>query len=282
MKTIITLRLLAILLLPLVACANDGEWKNLLPKQSDLLDAEWRDFSEQGGPTDKGNPEVRTKIWRIDPDTGSLFCAGEPYSVLLSKKSYADFELECELRYLPKEGEVDLEKKRGNTGIFVRIDRDLPDTLFIMHQVELASGAFARVHGGRVSTDGTFYRMAEKVARRGKWVNEEHHTPGRFHSSIKQTVNATWPEPGPELPPAGQNIEHPINEWNHYRVSCIGPVIRVWLNGEPVTVLANAQALKGGIGLESEGRPFEIRTLRLREMGADPATALNEAVSSTK
>ena len=49
---------------------------------------------------------------------------------------------------------------------------------------------------------------------------------------------------------------------------CDGPVIRVWMNHEPVSVIANAQALTGRVGLEAEGRPFEVRTFRIRLLPA--------------
>ena len=263
--------ILSLFILPSLAFGNEAEWKNLLPAKTEQLDAAWQEFGEQASPSDKPLPKVRTKTWHIDAATGSIMCAGESYGVLLTREAYADYELECEFRYLPKEGETGWEgQKKGNSGIFVRNDRSLPETLFLMHQVELAtSNAFARLHGGRVSSDGTLYRMAEKVARDGKWVDEQHHIPGRFKSSIKTTVEAPWPDPGPELPAAGRNIEHPLNEWNHYRITCVGPVIRVFLNGEPVSVVANAQALTGGIGVESEGRPFEIKTFRVRELKED-------------
>jgi hypothetical protein len=205
------------LLLATPGRAEEPAWTDLIPVDLPALQLNWQDFSEQGGPSDQPLSRVRTNTWWVVAPTGSLHCSGSPYSVLLTRESFADFELECELRYLPKPGEVDWQgKKRGNTGIFVRIDRELPDTLFLMHQVELAtSDAFARIHGGRVSSDGTLYRMAEKVSRHGKWVDEKHHIPGRFSAAIKQEVATHWPDPGPELPPAGKNIEYPLNEWNH-------------------------------------------------------------------
>jgi len=62
-------------------------------------------------------------------------------------------------------------------------------------------------------------------------------------------------------------------EWNRYRVICLGPTIRTWVNGVPVAHIVDDVAPNGFIGLQVHsvaGDPkwrVGWRNLRLRELG---------------
>ncbi|MFK7924097.1 MAG: DUF1080 domain-containing protein [Bacteroidia bacterium] len=43
------------------------------------------------------------------------------------------------------------------------------------------------------------------------------------------------------------------NQWNHYRIECIGPSIRTWVNGIPCSDLIDAETAEGFIGLQVHG-----------------------------
>src|SRR5699024_7529262 len=47
---------------------------------------------------------------------------------------------------------------------------------------------------------------------------------------------------------AGKAFKH--NQWNHYRVECIGNTIRTWVNGVPAASLVDDMTLKGFIALQ--------------------------------
>lgn len=62
-------------------------------------------------------------------------------------------------------------------------------------------------------------------------------------------------------------------DWNRYRVICLGPVIRTWINDVPVATVVDGRSPNGFLGLQVhavEGDPHwrvGWRNLRLRELG---------------
>lgn len=69
-------------------------------------------------------------------------------------------------------------------------------------------------------------------------------------------------------------------EWNHYRIECIGPSIKTWLNGVPVAHLIDDMTLKGFIALqvhsigndkEREGRQIKWRNIRIKTENLEPS-----------
>jgi hypothetical protein len=68
-------------------------------------------------------------------------------------------------------------------------------------------------------------------------------------------------------------------EWNHYKIECIGPSIRIWLNGIPSAWLIDDMTPKGFIALqvhsinrkELEGGKIRWRNIRIKTSNLKPA-----------
>ncbi|MEM1249418.1 MAG: DUF1080 domain-containing protein [Acidobacteriota bacterium] len=70
-------------------------------------------------------------------------------------------------------------------------------------------------------------------------------------------------------------------EWNTFRIECLGPSIRSWLNGVPATHLLDDMTSEGFIGLQvhapypgvaDDGQKVWWRNLRIKTEGLEPAT----------
>ena len=54
-------------------------------------------------------------------------------------------------------------------------------------------------------------------------------------------------------------------EWNHYRIECVGPTIRTWVNGIPATRFADAADATGHLALQvHSGAEAHMRWRNLR------------------
>jgi hypothetical protein len=74
-----------------------------------------------------------------------------------------------------------------------------------------------------------------------------------------------------------KNAVKPAGEWNTIEIECVGPQIRVWINGEQVQDVDQSQVdkikdkpLKGYIALQSHTGKVEFRNVKLREIKAEP------------
>ena len=79
-----------------------------------------------------------------------------------------------------------------------------------------------------------------------------------------------------------------VGEWNKVRIVCLGPVIRTYLNGIPVSDFVDKGEKKGLIGLQIHGvgtntTPLKIkwRNLKIRELESTDTTAVLEADHDT-
>lgn len=133
------------------------------------------------------------------------------------------------------EFEVKVDKEL-NSGVQIRSESrpDYQNGRVHGYQVEIAVGGFS----------GGIY----DEARRGKFLNPEQPTD-EIRALLKE------------------------NEWNRYRVVCLGDRLQTWVNGKPVTDLRDAQTRTGFIGLQVHGvgqrtDPLEVRwrNLRLKEL----------------
>jgi Domain of Unknown Function (DUF1080)/GMC oxidoreductase len=75
-----------------------------------------------------------------------------------------------------------------------------------------------------------------------------------------------------QLAPAIKLASRPLGEWNTFEIEAVGPDIKVRLNGESVSYLANPQGrpLKGHIGLQNHhpGSRVQFRSLFVKRTGA--------------
>lgn len=81
-----------------------------------------------------------------------------------------------------------------------------------------------------------------------------------------------------EYNPAGKKAYKP-REWNHARLECIGPVIRIWVNGIPTAHLVDDRTLNGFIALqvhsvtkaENSGQKVRWRNIRIQTQNLKPS-----------
>jgi len=63
------------------------------------------------------------------------------------------------------------------------------------------------------------------------------------------------------------------DEWNEVEIQCIGPSIRTWLNGQPVTDIFDAETARGFFGLQvhaAQAGQVRWRNIRVKELPATP------------
>ncbi len=74
---------------------------------------------------------------------------------------------------------------------------------------------------------------------------------------------------------AGKAFNH--NDWNHYRIECIGNSLRTWLNGVPAAYLIDDMSLSGFIALQvhsvkpgGEGKKIKWKNVRIKTENLKP------------
>lgn len=180
-----------------------------------------------------------TATYRIEGDaiTGKT-SEGSPNSFLCTKKLYADFELEFEVKV----------SNELNSGVQIRSKtKELPAG---------SEAKFGRVNGPQVEIEASGSNGAEagyvygEATGRG-WLT----TPDRLkpHKHFKD------------------------GEWNHYRIVANGPKIETWINGQHIETLVDEEIYKthssGFIGLQVHGikkgtGPYEAswKNIRIKEI----------------
>ncbi|MEL0095144.1 MAG: DUF1080 domain-containing protein [Planctomycetaceae bacterium] len=180
-----------------------------------------------------------TATYRIEGDaiTGKT-SEGSPNSFLCTKKLYADFELEFEVKV----------SNELNSGVQIRSQtKELPAG---------SEAKFGRVNGPQVDIEASGSNGAEagyvygEATGRG-WLT----TPDRLkpHKHFKD------------------------GEWNHYRIVANGPKIETWINGQHIETLVDEEIYKthssGFIGLQVHGikkgtGPYEAswKNIRIKEI----------------
>lgn len=81
-----------------------------------------------------------------------------------------------------------------------------------------------------------------------------------------------------ELNPRGKTA-FKNNQWNKYRIECIGNLIRTWINGIPVAHLIDAETPKGFIALQvhsikdtdQPGKQVRWKNIRIKTVGVKPS-----------
>lgn len=151
---------------------------------------------------------------------------GSPNSFLCTKKHYADFELEFEVKVDP----------RLNSGVQFRSNslKEYQNGRVHGYQVEIATDNAGRIYD---------------EARRGRWLDDDGNT-------------------------AKAREAYKVNDWNKYRVVCVGDSIKTWLNGVPIADITDSTTSKGFIGLQVHSfggdPPAQVRwrNVRIKELKA--------------
>ena len=79
-----------------------------------------------------------------------------------------------------------------------------------------------------------------------------------------------WLDPLDDNPAARAAFDR--EGWNEYRIRCVGPRIRTWVNGVPAADLLDGADLEGSLGFQIHGGDDDIemrwRDARVRDLGA--------------
>ncbi len=156
-------------------------------------------------------------------------------SFLCTERDYGDFVLELEFKVHPK----------LNSGIQIRsqcFDED--------QEVEIAGKKYkfpaGRVHGYQVEIDPLARAWSGGIYDEGRrdWLNDlKNNEPAR--KAFRQ------------------------NEWNKFRIECVGDSIKTWINDVPAADLKDGVTPKGFIALQVHGvgdnaDPMEVRWRKVR------------------
>ncbi len=168
--------------------------------------------------------------------------ANTPNSFLATEKIYGDFIFETDFKV----------NSNMNSGIQFRSEiKDAADTC---HVTDLKTPE--RVHGYQMEIDPSSRAWSGGIydeARRG-WLYPMEYNPSAQH--------------------AFKN-----NQWNHYRIECIGNSIRTWVNGIPCAHLIDNLTPKGFIALQvhqvsspgNAGEEIRWRNVRIQTQNLKPS-----------
>jgi len=98
-----------------------------------------------------------------------------------------------------------------------------------------------------------------------------------WSAGIYDEARRGWLYPVDLNPEAKSAFKH--GEWNHYRIECIGPSIKTWLNGVPVAHLIDDMTPKGFIALQVHSirdesmanRQIKWRNIRIKTENLEPS-----------
>lgn len=168
---------------------------------------------------------------------GLLVSLGTPGGHLISEKSFENYTLEFEYRFV---GEP------GNCGVLVHAST--PRALYEMFPKSIE---VQMMH----SNAGDFWCIQEDIQvddmeiRRGPKENW-----GVSEGKERRVMNLT------------DNSEKPLGEWNQMKIKCEGDRITVWVNGDLVNDGYGATAQKGQIALQAEGAEVEFKDIVLTSL----------------
>jgi hypothetical protein len=188
-------------------------------KWEDLVDSS---LSKWENPYDFGKAEYKDGIVNLTSKKGKWF--------LLTKKEYANFVFESEIK---------MPVKKGNSGIMFRCQKKKNKVWGYQAEVDTQP----RKWSGGLYDEG-----------RRKW----------FISPIKKDESSVAEFRGR----AGEAFKQ--GQWNKYRIVCIGSHIQISVNGTVTTDVHDEMDLKGHIGIQHHGEKglaYQFRNLRIKDLG---------------
>jgi len=73
-----------------------------------------------------------------------------------------------------------------------------------------------------------------------------------------------------------RNMSRPPGQWNYVEITCDGPLVRIWMNGETIVETRmdehpnlRKRVRRGFIGMQDHGARVEFRNIRLRRLGSE-------------
>jgi len=165
------------------------------------------------------------KTWSISD--GIIHCTGKPTGYLRTEKSYRDFKVTAEWRF-----PTNL-TKAVNTGVCVFMqDRD-------------PTASPKQVWPHCVECQGMHDHMGDFWLQGGTTCNEP---VNMGKNGIKM------------LAPSN---ESPVGEWTTFTCICRSNTVEIVVNGKSMNKITGVDVSAGGIGIQSEGGPFDLRKITL-------------------
>lgn len=157
------------------------------------------------------------KTWSIS--NGVIHCVGRPTGFLRTEKSYANYKVTVEWRF------VKVAPHRDNTGVLIHMQ--LPD----------------KIWSKCVECQGQNQKMGDY------WLHSGAAADG-FPSDGVKSVHS---------PMQGPPNENPIGEWDTYVVIARGNTVETVVNGKSMNKITGVNVASGFIGIQSEGADIEVR-----------------------
>lgn len=162
--------------------------------------------------------------WTIT--NGVIHCTGRPNGYLRTEKSYSNYHLTVEWRF------VKVAPHHDNTGVLVHMQDQ------------------QKVWPECIECQGQYQKQGDF------WLHSGASAAG-FPSDGKKSVH---------VPMAGPPNEKQPGEWGVYEVIAKADTVEITVNGKPMNKLRGANVTSGFIGLQSEGAEIEVRKVHLEEL----------------
>ena len=167
---------------------------------------------------------------------GRLVSLGTPRGHLITDKSYENYRLEVEYRFVGKP---------GNCGVLVH--SSTPRALYKMFPASIE----VQMHHQNA---GDFWCIAENIEVPNMKERRPHKEGQKFggqNGDARRILNLT------------DDSEKPVGEWNKMKIECLGDEVKVWVNGDLVNHGTKCTVSKGQIALQAEGSEVEFKGLLL-------------------
>jgi hypothetical protein len=162
--------------------------------------------------------------WSIS--NGLVHCTGKPTGYMRTEKSYHDFSVTAEWRFL----------KPGNTGVCV----------FMQDRDPAASPRQVWPHS--VECQGMHDHMGDFWLQGGATANEQINM-GKNGIKMLESSN-----------------ESPVGEWTTFQCICRSNTVEIVVNGKSMNKITGCDVSSGYIGIQSEGADMEVRKIFLEPL----------------
>lgn len=171
---------------------------------------------------------------------GEVHLTADRKFFLVTERTYKDFVLE---------GEIKLPEGQANSGFMFRCHM-APNRVF---------GYQAEVDGSDRRWSGGLY---DEGRRQWLWPSQSGRTTEEKFLKHEEESKAHFQKP--EVRDAFKR-----SDWNHYRITCRGDLIKIEVNGVLTTEIRDDMDAEGYIGIQhhgEKGQTYRFRNLRIREL----------------
>jgi len=180
------------------------------------------------------------EVWFRDVRIRDLSALAAREVALYDGASLAGWRMHGDARYVPEPGGI-LGESSSGAHSFLVTERKLGDfVLEVDVKAEKPGNAGIQVRS-HARPDGSVHGCQIEIDP----------SPRAWSGGLYDEARRGWLQ-GLQENPAGRAAFRP-GEWNRFRIECIGPWIRTWVNGVPVTDYFDAMDLSGFVGLQVHG-----------------------------